>query len=218
MNEIAPKEHYFNREYMRTERLLSYIDQIAILSKLSEPSDTVLEVGKGNGYFSHFVRAYFNQSVKTVDIVSGLKPDFCADIRSQEFVLPVTFDIGVCFEVMEHIEWDLLNTIVENLRKYVKKYLIVSVPDTNFFIQFKLYKLFLKYNPFNYILSMPRFIKNKKTIGNGHYWEIGIYHSQRRITSKILIQEVFKIENVISHHRGRQFPGHHFFVLKGAAE
>jgi 2-polyprenyl-3-methyl-5-hydroxy-6-metoxy-1,4-benzoquinol methylase len=217
MNEIAPKNHYFNREYMRSERLLSYIDQLAVLSKFSIHSDTILEVGKGNGYFSHFIQTYFNQTVKTVDIVPELKPDYCVDISSKEFILPTTFDIGVCFEVMEHIEWDRLNTVVENLRKYVKKYLIISVPDANFFLQFKLNRLFLKYIRLNLTISIPRFIKNNATIVDSHFWEIGINHSQRMITGKILIDEVFGSENVLSHHRGRQFPGHHFFVLKGSA-
>ena len=203
---------------MRSERLLSYIDQFAVLSKLSTSPDTILEVGKGNGYFSHFVQTYFNQTVNTVDIVPELKPDFCADISSREFALAKTFDIGVCFEVMEHIEWDRLNIVVENLRKHIKKYLIISVPDANFFLQFKVNRLFLKYIPLNFTLSIPRFIRNKNTIVDSHCWEIGIYHSQRRITSEILINEVFQFENVLSHHRGRYFPGHHFFVLKGAAK
>ena len=202
MNEIAPKNHYFNREYMRSERLLSYIDQLAVLSKFSIHSDTILEVGKGNGYFSHFIQTYFNQTVRTVDIVPELKPDYCVDISSKEFILPTTFDIGVCFEVMEHIEWERLGIVVDNLRKYVKKYLIISVPDANFFLQFKINRLLFKYIPL---------------IVNSHFWEIGIYHSNRRITNKILISEVLGIENVLSHYRGRHFPGHHFFVLKGNA-
>jgi len=217
MNEIAPKNHYFNREYMRSERLLSYIDQLAVLSKFSIHSDTILEVGKGNGYFSHFIQTYFNQTVRTVDIVPELKPDYCVDISSKEFILPTTFDIGVCFEVMEHIEWERLGIVVDNLRKYVKKYLIISVPDANFFLQFKINRLLFKYIPLNLTVSIPRFLKNRSTIVNSHFWEIGIYHSNRRITNKILISEVLGIENVLSHYRGRHFPGHHFFVLKGNA-
>ena len=217
MNEIAPKNHYFNREYMRSERLLSYIDQLAVLSKFSIHSDTILEVGKGNGYFSHFIQTYFNQTVKTVDIVPELKPDYCVDISSKEFILPTTFDIGVCFEVMEHIEWERLGIVVDNLRKYVKKYLIISVPDANFFLQFNINRFLFKYIPLNLTVSIPRFLKNRSTIVNSHFWEIGIYHSNRRITNKILISEVLGIENVLSHYRGRHFPGHHFFVLKGNA-
>ena len=217
MNEIAPKNHYFNREYMRSERLLSYIDQLAVLSKFSIHSDTILEVGKGNGYFSHFIQTYFNQTVRTVDIVPELKPDYCVDISSKEFILPTTFDIGVCFEVMEHIEWERLGIVVDNLRKYVKKYLIISVPDANFFLQFKINRLLFKYIPLNLTVSIPRFLKNRSTIVNSHFWEIGIYHSNRRITDKILINAVLGIENVLSHYRGRHFPGHHFFVLKGNA-
>jgi 2-polyprenyl-3-methyl-5-hydroxy-6-metoxy-1,4-benzoquinol methylase len=217
MNEIAPKNHYFNREYMRSERLLSYIDQLAVLSKFSIHSDTILEVGKGNGYLSHFIQTYFDQTVKTVDIVSDLTPDFCADISSSEFALPEIFDIGICFEVMEHIEWERLDIVVANLRKYVKKYLIISVPDANFFLQFKINRFLFKYIPLNLTVSIPRFLKNKSTIVNSHFWEIGIYNSKRRITDKILISEVLGIGNVLSHYRGRHFPGHHFFVLKGNA-
>ncbi|MEJ2050458.1 MAG: hypothetical protein P8Y60_11600 [Calditrichota bacterium] len=218
MPNLEGKEHYFNREYMRPARLLCYIDQITALSKLSKSSDTILEVGKGNGYFSHFVGTYFKQPVKTVDIVSDLNPDFCADISRREFTLPEIFDIGVCFEVMEHIEWEQLGIVVENLRKYVRRYLIISVPDANFFLQLKLNRFFLNYIPLNLTLSIPRFFKNKRTIVNNHFWEMGIYNSKRRITSKILINEIFGFENVLSHYRGKHFPGHHFFILKGVAD
>jgi 2-polyprenyl-3-methyl-5-hydroxy-6-metoxy-1,4-benzoquinol methylase len=217
MNEIASKEHYCNREYMRPERLLSYIDQLAIISKLSEPSDKILEVGKGNGYLSHYVSIYFNQSVKTVDIVSDLNPDFCVDISSREFSLPEIFDNGICFEVIEHIEWEKLSTVVENLRKYVRKYLIISIPEANFILQFKIKRLFFKYIPLNLTLSILRFLRNKKSILTGHFWEIRIFCSKRKITGNILINEIFGTQNIRSHYRERYFPGHHFIVLEESA-
>ncbi len=215
---IEKREHYYNRQYMRRERLLAYVDQISSITRYADNEDTILEIGKGNGYLSHFLTTYLNHPVTTVDISPELEPHICADITSPDFELKHIYDIGLCFEVLEHLPWEEISPATQNLRRYVKKYAILSVPDTNFFIQPRLTVLGLRYRPFSSTLSIPRWFRNKKTFGKNHLWEIGIYNGESRITPRKLIREVFGEESLIEHFRGREFPGHHFFVLKGMGD
>lgn len=212
---MEPKTHYFNREYLRRERLLAYVDQISLVTKYADPGDSILEIGKGNGYLAHFLCTYLNHPVSTLDISPELEPDICADITDPDFQLDQLYDLGLCFEVFEHIPWEKLSAAAENIKRWVKKYVLISVPDTNYFLQPRLTMFGLRYRPFNLVLTFPRWFRNNKTLGKGHEWEIGIKNDEHRITPRKLIREVFGEQALVSHFRGREFPGHHFFVLKG---
>ncbi|MFZ0388874.1 MAG: methyltransferase domain-containing protein [Calditrichia bacterium] len=214
---MAPRDHYFNRQYLRRERLQAYVDQIELLKQYSQPQHNILEVGKGGGYLYDFVSKYLGQSIKTIDVLPELNPDYCCDISSPDFRIEETFDVGVCFEVLEHIPWKDLPEAIKNLSGIVRNYLIISVPDTNFFLQAKLNLLWLKYTPLNLIISLPRFFNNRNTFGNGHEWEIGIKQDGKRISADLFIDEIIGRPNLVAHQRGREMASHHFFVLKGGA-
>ncbi len=217
---MSEKAHYYKPEYLRRERLQAYIDQITVIREYSSPQDSILEVGKGNGYLSHFISNYLEQPVKTLDISPELEPDYCGDISSPNFILPEKFDIGVCFEVLEHIPLTQVPTAIQNLQNQVRNYVIVSVPDTNFFVQFKLNILWLLYSPLAFTLSVPRFLANRKTAGADHEWEIGIKKGNggKRVSKKILLREFLTGSECVQNFRGREFPGHHFFVFRGSGE
>lgn len=202
---------------MRPERLQAYIDQIRTINSFVSPKDEILEIGVGNGYLAYILRNYYGYSVTTLDFNKELDPDLVMDITQEDFDLKKTYDVALCFEVLEHISWGKLTQVLSNLTNSVKKYLIISVPDANFFIQMKLNLLWLKLTPLNFTITIPRIIRNKKTIGFGHEWEIGNYYQKRRITDRIFISEIIKKEKLIKHYRGREFPGHHFFVIKRMA-
>lgn len=210
-------DHYHNRKYMNRERLLAYIDQIRIIKKYTEPEYSILEIGPGNYYLNYILKNIFNQSVVTLDHLPELRPDICTDIIDPDFELDKVFDVGLCFQVIEHIEWQFLKTAIKNLRKYIKKFLLISTPDTNYFIQFHLNTLYLKFKPLAYTITLPRIGMNKNVFGSDHKWEIGIHNGNKIIKTKDIINEIFGRENVVDDYRGREFPGHHFFVLKGSA-
>jgi len=210
------KPSYLGDDYMRRERLLAYVDQITVTRDWSLPSDTILEIGKGNGYFSDFMKRYLGRPIITLDYDQSLNPDIVANIVSSDFLLPQKFEVATCFEVLEHIPFEKLPRIIENILTYIRKVMIISVPNTNFFIQLRLNYLFLRYAPYCLTLSFTRFFKYEKTLGKGHYWEIGMKTRKIRITPKIVIEEVFGgRQNVICYFRGREFPGYHYFILKG---
>ncbi|GAB4366586.1 MAG: hypothetical protein Kow0042_06550 [Calditrichia bacterium] len=209
--------HYFNRTYMNPVRLQAYQDQIDLFLRLSKGEDTTLEVGKGNGYFSHFVKTYLKQEIVTLDLSPELQPDFIGDITDPKLELPSSYDLSVCFEVLEHIPWGKLPVAVSNLRRFTRKWVLISVPDANYFLQVKLNVLWRKLTPLSFTLTLPRLFNNKHPFGKGHEWEIGIVSNGRRVTSGRVIHEILGAENLKAHFRGRHFPGHHFFVLKGDA-
>jgi len=211
------KDHYFSAEYMRPERLQAYIDQIRTINLFVSPKDEILEIGVGNGYLANILKNHYHYSVTTLDFNEELRPDLLMDITQEDFNLKKKYDVGLCFEVLEHISWPKLPQAISNLAGSVRKNLIISVPDANFFVQMKLIMLWLKLTPLNLTITIPRFFNNKKTIGFGHEWEIGIRRQKSRTTASILISDVIKRENLITHYRGREFPGHHFFVIKGLA-
>jgi SAM-dependent methyltransferase len=213
---MSEKEHYFNPEYMRRERLLAYIDQISAILKYTQQADSILEVGKGNGYLYHFISTYLKLNVKSLDIASDLQPDFCGDISSEDLSLPDKFDIGLCFEVLEHLPLTQVPVALANLKKYVRKYIILSVPDTNFFIQMKMNILWLLYTPLSLTFSFARFMANRKMLGSDHQWEIGIRQGNQRVTKKYLLKYVLSDFEVLEGFRGREFPGHHFFIFRGS--
>lgn len=212
---MEAKAHYLNERYMRRERLLAYIDQISLVTRYAEPQDAILEVGKGNGYLSHFLNSYLGHAVTTLDISPELEPDICADITSPDFELNQIYDISLCFEVFEHLPWETLSAAAGNLQRYARKCVILSVPDANFFIQPRLTLFGFRYRPFSLTVSFPRWFRNDSTLGKSHVWEIGIYNGESRISPAKLIREVFGKQSLLDHFRGREFPGHHFFVLKG---
>ena len=212
------RNHYYSPEYMRPERLQAYIDQVRTIRSFTDPDDKILEIGIGNGYLSNVLKNYYCYSVTTLDVNQDLQPDLCADITASDFRLAEKYDIGLCFEVLEHLNWQDLSLAISNLTRHIRKFLLVSVPDTNFFVQSKLNVLWLKLTPLNLTLTIPRFLNNKQTIGKGHQWEIGIYQGDDRVTHRKLISDIFGSTNVVSDYRGREFPGHHFFIIKGQAK
>ena len=69
------REHYFERSYLKRERLYSLIEQIELVKKYCAPSDTILEVGKGNGFVGHFLEDYLRYKVKSCDVNERLYPE-----------------------------------------------------------------------------------------------------------------------------------------------
>ena len=104
------KEHYCRKKYDDLDRFISYFYQVDLTQQVAQrdanmrmhANDTneprILEVGKGNGFFSNYMKKN-GHSVTTADFDGSLNPDIVADIRS----LPISdksFDIVTAFEVL----------------------------------------------------------------------------------------------------------------------
>ena len=44
------KRHYFDRKYLRRERMFSFVEQIELVKTYADINDLILEIGPGNGF------------------------------------------------------------------------------------------------------------------------------------------------------------------------
>jgi len=95
------KDRYFTDTYFRIQELYSASHQIHDIHSFSP--DTVMEIGKGNGFVSTYLKMG-GIDVVTVDINPNLEPDICADIQDiPQHLAGRTFDLVSCCEVLEHL-------------------------------------------------------------------------------------------------------------------
>jgi len=219
-----------HKESKLFRKLHSYNMQI-YLSLYTNPRK-VLEIGLGEGYVSHVLKKYCE--LKTADIDPNLNPDIILDISELEQFKQFKdneYDLIIICEVLEHVPFNLFESILKSLKRITKNYVLISLPNQNHFLNFVLFKRGYDkpiFYPFNYLLKCSLHLFNKlgKLIcqlhykikkrslkfkkQNDHYWEIGIdKYSEDLIRNKI--KNHFRIEKDI---RLRQNTYHHFYLLK----
>lgn len=208
------KTHYFDRGYLKRERMYSFIEQIELVKKFAKIEDTILEVGKGNGFVSGFVKDFLNYSVKSMDINKDLKPDILDDIANPKQIQEKSFDIVTCFEVLEHIPFDKSVEAVQNMSKIAGKYILISVPDMRYFAGFKFSVFGTLPVSLAKLITTKRFRKKNKTFGKDHFWEIGIKTDGVDYTAKYVKNNLFAGMNPVEDFRCFLTPWHHYYVVK----
>ena len=211
------KDHYFDRKYLKRERMYSFVEQIEVLKKYVFESDSLLEVGLGNGFVTGFLRDYLGyQQIKTVDVNATLGPDIVDDIINPTVLKSNSFDVVSCFEVLEHMPFEQSCKAVENMAGMAGKYVLISVPDMRYFIsgRFTIFgsgPLFLQK-----LISTRRFRKADKKFGADHHWEIGYEDKESavRYSASFVRKNLFKGLNVIADYRDISVPWHHYYVIK----
>lgn len=128
---------------------------------------SILDIGIGNGLLSSLLKDSV-ESYVTFDINENLKPDLVGDIRKHHSSLDNMYDLAVCTQVLEHIEFSDVPQCLRNICGYLRERgrLIVSVPHQ------KLYFMWMIPTNKPYIITMPRFFM-KRSIDVHHKWEIG---------------------------------------------
>lgn len=117
--------HYNAMKYLTPARMASIGYQFRLLHQEFE-TGRVLEVGGGAGITSQILRS-LGHEVVVVDVDSKLKPDLVASITD----LPLKdeeFDIFACYQVLEHLKWELAEQAVRELARIAKLGGVISVP------------------------------------------------------------------------------------------
>ncbi|MBD3425621.1 MAG: methyltransferase domain-containing protein [Candidatus Omnitrophica bacterium] len=209
---IKPEErgHYLSREYDTKERFASYWHQADETLKRNPRS--VLVVGSGGGFLEQYLEKR-GVDVTTADIDPALSPDITADVRK----MPLgdeSFDVSVCFEVLEHIEYEDFTAALKELGRLSRQWVIISIPEVR-----PVFRVFADLPIIGWFRFMiPKFqmgTPEHTDRGMGHYWNIGEKGYSLDRIRKDISASGFMIEST---YRVFENPLHRFFVLKKVAK
>lgn len=128
---------------------------------------SILEIGVGNGILEGLLGSRVGHYV-TLDINGRLEPDVVEDLRCHCPSLVDMYDLVVCTQVLEHIDFDDVPQCLHNIYSYLKKggRLMITLPHQ------KLYFMWLIPTNKPHVITMPRLFL-KRTMDIHHKWEIG---------------------------------------------
>lgn len=200
------KDIYFSDNYFAFPQMTSFIEQIWLVREL-KPA-TVLEIGKGNGFVSNFLKS-MGISVLTYDINPNLEPDIVGSIDDLEKHFPKhTFDLVLCAEVLEHMPFEEFEKHIRLISK-ICNYFVITLPSSkkmliNVQSFIKIPKI--KYKLIGFCLT----IRSKK-IAKEHHWELD---SSIKTKYKNVIKIFSMYYDIKKYGRFRFHPYHNYFVLQ----
>lgn len=196
---------YFRDSYDSKARFCSYWHQIHQILALRPRN--VLEVGIGNGFVSDYLRKR-GHSVTTIDIDEELNPDYVGSVLCLPFE-DESFDVVACFEVLEHIPYELFLPALREIHRVCRTNAVLSVPDSS-----RAYPLWLRFGPIRdirWLIRVPRLRRRRHRFENQHYWEIGkCGYGLKRVCVE-MANARFEVRST---YRIFELPWHRFFVLE----
>lgn len=207
------RDHYFNRRYLKRERMVSFIEQIELVKRFAPEGATILEVGRGNGFVDGFLRTYLDYPVTTVDINADLEPDIVDDITNPARLQPDSYDVVTCFEVLEHMPFEQACAAVATLCGVARRHVLLSVPDMRYFITGSLTVFGTLPVFFRRMLSTSRWRNKNKTFGDDHYWEVGITVDGREYSEAAVREGLFGGRRLEADYRCFDVPWHHYYAV-----
>ena len=145
---------------------------------------------------------------ESMDIAEELKPDHIGSLIEMPF-LDKQYDIVVCFQVLEHIPFELFEKALSELFRVAKKSVIISLPNAEAFLKIQIPKIC------RMKLVKKPFSKAKEHEFDGeHYWEVNKKGYEIKRIMKIIVDTGKKYNCALEkNYRIWENPYHHFFVL-----
>lgn len=197
---------FASNSYFSKSQWISFSEQGRLIKKYSN-SSAVLEIGKGTGITQFVSKELLKNTHLCYDIDASLKPDILGNLLDIKEKIKEKFDLIVCFQVLEHIEFMHFENIVSDLAKLSNSYIIISLPIAGripFHLQGKILKSIFS---FEFIIRT----KYKYSIGLTHHWEIGSSRSTSKKNLRTILNNYFEI---IDEFRPSGQTYHYFYVLK----
>ena len=158
---------YVREKYHGKPLMVSFWHQLMAVKNTH--ASTMLEVGVGSGFTSTYLQQR-GVDVTSVDIDPNLEPDVVGNVLRLPFA-DDRFDIACCFEVLEHLPFELFGQALLELKRVSRQRVILSLPDAGHSIYMGLRCPGLK--PRNWLLPLHRLLPRRggPTEPN-HFWEI----------------------------------------------
>ncbi len=200
-NSARERFNFFRYEHKR--RFAGYWHQIGEILRLDPAS--VLEVGKGSGLVSEYLRSK-RVSLVSMDIDPGLEPDVAGTCSRLPFK-DSSFDLAACFQVLEHLPYENFGPALEEMARVVRRHIVISLPDAGFMACFSARLPGIR--TLEFMLPLPWF-RRAHVFDGEHYWEI----NRRGYPLTRVKRDIEKYFKILKTFRTFENPYHRFFVLK----
>ncbi len=203
------KEVYCNDNYFSFPLLASLCEQIITIHSLAPQN--VLEIGKGNGFLSDFMKRS-GMEVTTFDINPALEPDVVGSVTElSDHFAHDQFDVVLCAEVLEHIPFDMFDSALEQIAAVCHRRAVITLPVCQVIRVNCVVDLTLNLGLLNRTVFPSLFWATRgKKISDCHHWEINHSPATSRRNVCQVVGHHFKIE---SYRRVRHCPYHRMLML-----
>ena len=153
---------------------------------LSLKPTSILEIGAGCGMLEDLLKKKV-KNYMTLDVSPVLKPDVVSDLGDYQPKLFRKFDLIVCSQVLEHIEYSEVFNSLSNMNRYLVNngQVIVTVPHQ------RLYFMWMIPTNIPHIITIPRwFLRRVKD--PYHKWEIG-YDTKKKDVEQLFMSTGFSL-------------------------
>ena len=184
------RSSYYNEHYFEAKQLYSLSAQINCIYNL-KPTN-ILEVGKGNGFVSDFLRKA-GYSVTTFDINPSLNPDIIGDVMElDKYFSNDEFSLVTCSEVLEHIPFKNFQKVLAELSNISKEHVFLTLPRCQrTFLDFR-FRIKVKGIP---LIEKSIFLaSSKRRILAEHHWEVDSCKSTRKKEIIKVLEKYFYIK------------------------
>ncbi len=202
--QVASKAHYDPLKYLHPRRMASIGYQFRLVTT-HFPQSSVLEVGVGAGLTALILRQ-LGHRVQTLDVDARLEPDILGSVTEIP-AAPNQFDAFLCCQVLEHLEWKLVDDALRELFRVAEKGGVISVPSNR--PTWALIKHDSRSSGHRRITLGSRRNKPMKNRHGEHHWELESNVTTHDFRTKMVaagfkvIAEIQPVENLY----------HHFFVV-----
>ena len=168
-SKLKSQKGYLATTYDDRFRFTSYWYQIQEIKDSIGSEGRILEIGPGSRFLTDYLINH-GFSVETMDIRETTKPDYIGSVS--EIPLPDrSFEVVACFQVLEHLPFELFFQSLSEIARVARKQVLFSVPDVRYFLEIDLSFLSTR-RSLHTILSFPRLTSGTK-MPHYHLWEIG---------------------------------------------
>ncbi len=200
----VPREHYFSGDYLTPERFASYGYQIQEVLRLAPRN--VLEIGIGNGVVAYTLKQA-GLSVTTLDFDESLHPDIVASVTDMPLA-DESYDVVACFEVLEHIPWELCPRALAEIHRVCRAKAIISLPDTGGYFCLHIPKLLPRR-----LCRRPFWKPMAHQFDGQHYWAVNKKGFPLAQVMDRMTAAGFQVEHTF---RPWEYPVNRFFRLRRA--